>query len=122
MAKQVQRQSVVPGTLDSALAHTYNLLRENSMDQFLKMDVFFAVTTAMVIILGILLAFILWRVFRILGHVEHISDIASDEAGRIREDVRDLRAHVRAEGLRLFPFTQFFRRFFQRIFRNRGKR
>ena len=66
------------------------------MDQFLKMDVFFFVTTLAVVVLGAITAFVLVRFYRILGHLEHISEQAALESDRIREDIAELRADVHA--------------------------
>jgi hypothetical protein len=64
------------------------------MDSFLKMDIFFVVTTIAVAVLGVLVAYVLVRVYRILGHLEHISEQAALESDRIREDIADLRADL----------------------------
>ncbi len=70
------------------------------MNQFLQMDVFFVVTTVVVILLGILACFILWRVLRILGYVEDISRDVSEESALMRSDIARVRARVREEGFK----------------------
>jgi hypothetical protein len=67
-----------------------------AMDQFLKMDIFFVVTTVAVVVLGVLLAFVLVKAYRILGHLEHISEQAALESDRLREDIAELRADIRS--------------------------
>lgn len=66
------------------------------MSEFLKMDIFFFVTTLVVIVLGVLTAFILWRLQRILKNVEHISEQVSLESDAIRHDIAELRSDLRA--------------------------
>ena len=77
------------------------------MDSFFKMGVFFVVTTLFVIVIGALFAFILIKVLRILGQVEHISEAVSEEAQLVRKDVADLRGNVRAEGFKLKHLAAF---------------
>ncbi|QQG38306.1 MAG: hypothetical protein HYS26_02025 [Candidatus Kaiserbacteria bacterium] len=77
------------------------------MDDFLKMDIFFVVTTLVVLAFGVVFGFILVRIYRILGYLEEISKELSAEAKDIRSDVQEVRASVRT--------------FLQRIFRRRAK-
>jgi len=77
------------------------------MDSFLKMDVFFAVSTVAVIVLTALIAFILYKIVRILGQVEHISEAVSAEAQLVQKDVADLRENVRTEGFKLKHLVSF---------------
>lgn len=65
------------------------------MDEFLKMDIFFVVATVAVAVLAVLSSFILWRLERILKHVEHISEQAAAESDNIRHDLDEMRADVR---------------------------
>jgi len=71
------------------------------MDEFLKMDVFFMVTTASVLILTALVGFLVVRLMRVLATIERIVDSAEKEAERVREDIQDLRTKARKEGLQL---------------------
>ena len=65
------------------------------MDEFLKMDVFFFVTTVAVIVLAFFSAFVLWRLQRVLKNIEHISEQASIESDLIRQDLSDMRGDIR---------------------------
>ena len=65
------------------------------MDEFLKMDIFFAVTTVVVIVLGILTALVLWRVQCILKNVEYISKQVVSESDHIRQDLAEMRSEIR---------------------------
>lgn len=61
------------------------------MDEFLKMDVFFLVTTIVVIVVGLLLTFVLFRVWKILGRVEHVAQEVESEAKLVRGDIAQIR-------------------------------
>lgn len=64
------------------------------MNEFLKMDIFFFVATAELLILGVLIGFILWKFLRILKHVEHIAEVAGKEAENLREDAAYVRGRL----------------------------
>ena len=70
------------------------------MNDFLKMDIFFAVTTVAVVVISILMIFVLIRVLRILRNVEDISTIVEEEGQKIREDIAHVRESVKEEGVR----------------------
>ncbi len=78
------------------------------MSDFAKMDVFFIVTTAVVVMLGIVVTLILFRVWRILGHVERISQELSEEAALLRGDVAEMRANIKREGFKLMHLGRLF--------------
>lgn len=65
------------------------------MDEFLKMDIFFFVTTIAVIVLAVLIAFILWRLQRVMKNAEHISEQVSLESDAIREDLAGMRSDIK---------------------------
>lgn len=65
------------------------------MNEFLKMDIFFFVTTITVSLLGALLIFILWRIARILEHIEYFFEQISLESDNVRADFAYVRANVR---------------------------
>lgn len=77
------------------------------MDEFLKMDIFFVVATLAVAVLAVLSSFILWRLERILKHVEHISEQAAAESDNLREDLAEMRADVRQGKGRLMALLGF---------------
>ncbi len=59
------------------------------------MDIFFFVTTVVVIVFGIFAAYILWRFGRILKNIEHISLQVAQEGDRIREDLAEMRSDIK---------------------------
>ncbi|MDP2655112.1 MAG: hypothetical protein Q8P17_00940 [bacterium] len=84
------------------------------MSEFLKMDIFFFVTTLVVIVVGILIAYVLWRVQRVLKNVEHISEQVAMESDLVRQDLADLRNDVRAGKGRLRSLFGLFGTFAKR--------
>ncbi len=89
------------------------------MNDFLKMDIFFIVTTVVVVMLGIVVTLILFRVWRILGHVEDISREFSEESALLRNDVAEMRARIKNEG---FKFAHIMSLFSSRVGRFWGKK
>lgn len=71
------------------------------MSEFLKMDVFFVVTTVAVVLLTILGGLVLWRLIRILKNLEHVSEQIARESDVIRSDLASIRSvlHERQWGL-----------------------
>jgi type II secretory pathway pseudopilin PulG len=69
------------------------------MDDFLKMDIFFGVTTVAVVVLSVLLTLVLIRLLKILKTVDEVSEIVQEETEEIRDDIREVRATVKAKTL-----------------------
>lgn len=65
------------------------------MNEFLKMDLFFFITTLAVILLAVFGALVLWRLSRVLKHIEHISEQVALESDAVREDLAEVRADIR---------------------------
>jgi hypothetical protein len=64
------------------------------MTDFIKMDIFFFIASVELVILGALVGFILWKLLRILKHVEHIAEVAGKEAENLREDAAYIRGRL----------------------------
>jgi hypothetical protein len=77
------------------------------MDEFLKMDVFFLVTTVAVVVLTILLTIIFLRVIRILQNVERISLMVEAEGQHLRDDIAEVRSRVKSEGVKISHLFDF---------------
>jgi len=94
------------------------------MTEFAKMDFFFLVTTVIVILLAVVVTLVLYRIWRILGHVERISQEASEEATLIRADVAKVREHVSQSGLQVIALqkavTGAVRKYFGKKKSNKG--
>ncbi|MBP9760110.1 MAG: hypothetical protein KBD24_01950 [Candidatus Pacebacteria bacterium] len=65
---------------------------------FLKMDVFFFVTTIVVLVVGILFAIFMYYLIRVVRDVSEITARVKVEAHDIVEDVRDMREGIK-EGI-----------------------
>ena len=78
------------------------------MNEFLKMDIFFAVTTFAVVLLAFFGCVVFWRISRILKNIEHISEQVSLESDSIRADLAGVRADIRHGKGRLKSLFKFF--------------
>lgn len=92
-----------------------------SMTDFIQMHVFFFVTTIAVVVVGILLAIILFRVYQILSHVEDISREVSEESVLMRADIAHVRGNIRAQGFKMKFLSTFFRSTLGRFARKKRK-
>lgn len=90
------------------------------MNEFLKMDVFFVVSTVAVLVVTILLGTVLFFVIRILRNVEHVSERVAEESDNIKADLSELRENVRREGASLKHFASFFSGIVKRNSRKRS--
>lgn len=77
------------------------------MDDFLKMDLFFAITTFAVILLTGLISVALYRLLRLFETLDRIAKTAETEAELIREDIQALRVKAGREGLKLRHIVKF---------------
>lgn len=91
------------------------------MNEFFKMDIFFFVTTLVVIVVGVLVALILLRVYRTMTHIERISQQADEEASLIREDIAHMRGDMK-RGLRWAAIAAFMRKTGKRFFTTKDDR
>ncbi|MBP9749446.1 MAG: hypothetical protein KBD21_01850 [Candidatus Pacebacteria bacterium] len=66
------------------------------MDSFMKMDIFFAVTTFAVLVLLVLATLIAYYVVQVARNLRDITRAVKDEAEDTIQDFRALRADVRA--------------------------
>lgn len=92
------------------------------MNEFLKMDVFFVVTTIAVAVLGVMLGVICFYVIRILRDVEHVSERVAEESDQLSKDIADLRTNVRSEGMKFKHVAEFFGTIGKRHTRSRATR
>ncbi len=78
------------------------------MNEFLKMDIFFAITTFVVAFWGIIGIIALYYIIRILKNIDRLSQLAVEEADELRDDIADIRSHIRDEGIRFKSVVDFF--------------
>jgi hypothetical protein len=74
------------------------------------MNIFFFITTVAVILITIALTLVLWRISRILKHIEHISEQAALESDDIRHDLASMRTDIRRGKGRLKSLFSFFKK------------
>jgi hypothetical protein len=78
------------------------------MNDFLKMDIFFFTTTLAVAILASVGTLVLWKSFRVLSYIEHISEQVALESDVIRADLAEVRTDIREGRGRLKSLLSFF--------------
>ena len=78
------------------------------MNEFIKMDVFFVIATAAVVVGACAVALVTWRFLRILKHIEHVSEQVSLESDSIRADLALVRDDIRRGKGRLKSLFHFF--------------
>lgn len=85
------------------------------------MNVFFFITTIVVIVVGIVTVAILISVWRILKHVEAISKDVSEESALLRDDIAELRSKMKT-GSSVFALGSFLNKAFKRFSGRSGRR
>jgi hypothetical protein len=77
------------------------------MNDFTQMHVFFFITSVVVVVIGVLTSLILWRVWKMLGHMEKLSRDISEEGSLVRADIAFMRTTMVAEGFKIGLLTSF---------------
>ena len=70
------------------------------MTQFAQMDIFFIVTTVVVVFVGLLFIVVLYRIWRLLTEVEYFMHEIREETTLLRGDIAKVRGKLQ-RGLRL---------------------
>lgn len=84
------------------------------MENLIKADIFFVITSVSVIIFTIGLIIILFYVIRILKNADHISTRVKEESDNVIEDIGILRREVKEEGFKIMPVFRFLKKLFDR--------
>ncbi len=84
------------------------------MNEFIKSDVFFFITSIAVVVLTAILLIALYYIIKILKNVRYISDKAKVETDHLAEDVKELRENVRKEGAKVKHFAGFINKVYKR--------
>lgn len=84
------------------------------MDTLIHADIFFFVTTVAVVVVAAALTVALIYLAKVLHDVKSITKQVREETVLFREDVKDLRAEIRHEGLRLERLVAFGRTLLKR--------
>lgn len=87
------------------------------MDTLLKADIFFFITSIVVILAGVGLVIVLFYIIRILQNVKDISETIKEESAAVAADISHLRSEIKAGK----PIAGLFS-FFKRIFRHRSRK
>jgi hypothetical protein len=78
--------------------YTGALPAQNTMNEFLKMDIFFVVATVALVVFVIMLCVALWYMIKILRAVSHVAETVDAEAQAIKSDLDDARESIKREG------------------------
>jgi len=78
------------------------------MDEFFKMDIFFVVTTVVVVSIGVLSCVALLFLIKLFRTLDRIATEVHEEAEEIRADLDEMRRKTKREGLRLAHLLTFF--------------
>lgn len=78
------------------------------MNEFLKMDIFFFVTTVAVTLFAGFGVYILWRVTKIVHFIEHIFEQVALESDIVRADLFAVRTRIREGKGKLQSIFSFF--------------
>ena len=84
------------------------------MENFIKADIFFFITSIAVAISTIGVMVVAVYVVRILRDMKHISKKVSEEGDKIIEDVEYLRETAKTEGMKIKNVADFFMNLFAR--------
>lgn len=71
------------------------------MSDFLKMDIFFTVTTVAVVVVSFVLTLVLIRVLSILKKIDEVTALVREEGEQLREDIANVREQVQEGGIRI---------------------
>ncbi len=78
---------------------TQRCYTSTDMDTLIKSDVFFFITSIAVIVLGALIGAATVYLIRILRDVKAISERVKEETTATADDFREVRSHLKAQGL-----------------------
>lgn len=80
------------------------------MAEFMKEDIFFFVTTIAVVTFTVTLVVLMVYLIGVMRNVRDISDIVKIESKNISQDISELRATIKREGMRWKHLTDFLRK------------
>jgi hypothetical protein len=84
------------------------------MDTLIHADIFFFITTIVVVIVGIALTIALVYLAKVLSDVKEITRQVKEETILFREDIQGLRGDIKKEGFRVERFVMFVRNLFKK--------
>jgi hypothetical protein len=84
------------------------------MNTLIHADIFFFVTTIVVIVVGIAFTIALIYLAKVLSDVKEITQQVKEETMLVREDIKGLRSDVKKEGFRMERFLMFIKNLFKK--------
>lgn len=84
------------------------------MATLIHADIFFFVTTIVVVIVGIALTIALIYLAKVLSDVKDITKQVKEETILFRQDIGELRGDIKKEGFRVERFMMFVRNLFKK--------
>jgi hypothetical protein len=84
------------------------------MDTLIHADIFFFVTTIVVVIVGIALTIALIYLAKVLSDVKDITKQVKEETILFRNDIKELRGDIKKEGFRMERFMIFIKNLFKK--------
>jgi 5-bromo-4-chloroindolyl phosphate hydrolysis protein len=84
------------------------------MTDFLKQDVFFFLTSILVVVITIVMVIAGYYIVKITKAINYISQKAKNESDLIAEDLSDLRENVKEQGLKVKHLASFFSSIYNR--------
>ncbi|HUC31193.1 MAG TPA: hypothetical protein VMR99_00685 [Candidatus Paceibacterota bacterium] len=84
------------------------------MDTLIHADIFFFVTTIIVVLVGIALTVALIYLAKVLSDIKEVTQQVKEETILFREDIKTLRSDVQKEGFRVERFLMFLRNLFKK--------
>ena len=91
------------------------------MDTLIHADIFFFVTTIVVVVVGVALTAVLIYLARVLSDIKKITAQVHEETILFREDLHDLRGEVRRDGFKMAHFMEFLKKLAKRKRTSRSK-
>lgn len=90
------------------------------MNDFLKMDIFFLITTAATVVFTVLGTILLVYLIGLMRDLKYISKKARQETEKISEDIDRFRQNIRERGFGLLSVTNFLKSIHSRF--KKGKK
>jgi hypothetical protein len=84
------------------------------MNTLVHADIFFFVTTIVVVIVGIAFTVTLIYLAKVLSDIKEIIGHVKEETILFREDIKDLRGNIKQEGFRAERFLMFIKNLFKK--------
>ncbi len=84
------------------------------MTTLIHADIFFFVTTIVVVVVGIAFTIALIYLVKVLRDIKEVTQQVKEETILFREDIKELRGDIRTEGFRAERLFVFFRNMFRR--------